>query len=56
MTKQVARNNNVFAFLLTGAAMMSVKSVIIFCMTNMTDKLQFVFWFELAAGAKMLVM
>ena len=32
--------------------MLLVMSVIYFCVTNMTNKLQFVFWFELAAGAR----
>ena len=32
--------------------MLLVMLVITFCMTNMTNKLQFGFWFELAAGAR----
>jgi hypothetical protein len=51
MATQVQRNAKAFSFLLTGAAMLLVMSVISFCVTNMTNKLQFGFWFELAAGA-----
>jgi hypothetical protein len=32
--------------------MLLVMLVISFYMTNMTNKLQFAFWFELAAGAR----
>jgi len=46
-----AQHAGVF-FLLAGAVMLLVMLVISFCMTNMTDKLQFAFWFELAAGAR----